>query len=103
MGRKQSDIVDYFPHFAEAGKTLFILKTRYGNDGYAFWFQLLEILCTEVGHFYDCSEEHTWQYLLSRTGTKNAITGTEILDLLANLGKIDKELWGKKIIWCRNQ
>jgi len=101
MGRKQSNTVDYFPHFAEQGKTLFILKSRFGNDGYAFWFQLLEILCKEEDHLYNFQDESAWQYLLSRTGV-NEITGTEILKLLANLGKIDPEMWQHKIIWCEN-
>lgn len=91
--------MDYFPHFAEQGKTLFILKSKFGNDGYAFWFQLLEALCGEENHFYDCNDEATWQYLLSRAGV-GEITGTEILELLANLEKIDRELWQRRIIWC---
>ena len=99
MPRSQSNTVKYFPHFAEQGKTLFILKSRFGNDGYAFWFQLLELLCRQENHFYDFSTDTAWQYLLARTGV-DAITGTEILQLLASLGKIDTEMWGRKIIWC---
>jgi hypothetical protein len=99
MGRKQSNTVDYFPHFAEPGKTVFILKSRFGNNGYAFWFQLLEVLCKEENHFYDCRGEAEWQYLLARTGV-NEETGREMLNILATLGKIDKVLWQKKIIWC---
>jgi hypothetical protein len=99
MARPQSNTVDYFPHIAKQGKTLFILKTRFGNDGYAFWFQLLEILCQSEGHFYDCRGESEWQYLLSICGS-NAITGTEILGMLANLGNIDTSLWQERIIWC---
>jgi len=101
MGRQRRNDADYFPHFAEPGKTLHILKGRWGNNGYAFWFQLLEVLCRSDNHFYDCSHEADWQYLLSRTGV-DEITGAEILGLLANLGKIDPELWGHRIIWCEN-
>jgi hypothetical protein len=100
-GRKLSNTVDYFPHFAKSGKTLFILKSQYGNNGYAFWFQLLEILCQEEGRFYNCKDESAWQYLLSRTGV-NEETGTKILNLLAKLGNIDPELWCEKKIWCNN-
>jgi len=101
MGRKTKNTVEYFPHFAEHGKTLFILKSRFGNNGYAFWFQLLEILCREEGHFYDCREEHAWQYLLAVTGV-DEITGAEMLSLLSKLGNIDAEIWGNKVIWCKN-
>lgn len=101
MGRKQRNDADYFPHFADSGKTLFILKSKFGNNGYAFWFQLLEVLCKADNHFYDCNKEPDWQYLISRTGV-DEITGTEILSLLANLGKIDPELWKDRVIWCEN-
>jgi hypothetical protein len=101
MGRTVINKVDYFPHFAKTGKTIFILKSQFGNNGYAFWFQLLETLCQQENHFYDCREETNWQYLISIIGV-NAITGTEILDLLAKLGNIDPEMWKHKIIWCQN-
>jgi hypothetical protein len=100
MGRHQSNTVEYFPHIAKHGKTLFILKSRFGNDGYAFWFQLLEILCLAENHYYDCRDEEAWQYLLSVTGV-DEISGTQILSLLAKLGKIDAELWDTKMIWCQ--
>lgn len=86
---------------ARQGKTLFILKNHYGNDGYAFWFQLLELLCISENHYYDCREEHSWQYILAQTGVKEA-TGIEILGLLAKLGNIDLKMWGHRIIWCPN-
>jgi len=101
MPRSATNTVDYFPHFAEQGKTLFILKARFGNDGYAFWFQLLELLCKEENHAYDFTADPAWQYLLARTGV-NEITGTEILKVLADLGKIDPEMLRRKVIWCEN-
>lgn len=100
MSRTISNTVDYFPHFSKHGKTLFILKSRFGNDGYAFWFQLLELLSQTENHFYDCCKEEFWQYLLSYCGS-NVITGTEILGMLAKLGNIDAGLWEKRVIWCQ--
>lgn len=99
MGRALSNTADYFPHMAKPGKTLFILKSRFGNNGYAFWFQLLEILASSENHYVDCREEDAWQYLLSYTGV-DEISGTEILALLAKLGKIDQSLWKQRVIWC---
>lgn len=101
MGRKQSDTAPYFPHFVERGKTIYILKNRFGNDGYAFWFQLLEILCSEEGHYYDCRGEDEWQYLVAYLGLDEQ-TATEMLNIVAKLNKIDAEMWGNKIIWCEN-
>ena len=44
MARPKKQTVDYFPHIIKQGKTMTILENRFGNDGYAFWFKLLEIL-----------------------------------------------------------
>lgn len=55
MARPTKETVDYFPHFVKCGRTIFILESKYGNDGYAFWFKLLEILGDTEGHYYDCS------------------------------------------------
>ena len=46
MGRRKLNSVEYFPHDVKGGKTLFILESRYGNTGYAFWFKTLEILAS---------------------------------------------------------
>lgn len=101
MGRNKTNTVEYFPHIAKPGKTLFILEGKYGNDGYAFWFKLLEILADTEDHFYDASDETSWQYLVARTRLTD-ISATEILNLLANLGNINKQLWkNRKFIWCQ--
>jgi hypothetical protein len=101
MARKQSNTVDYFPHFAKWGKTIPILKGKWGNEGYAVWFQILELLCAEDGHYYDCRQVDNWQFLLARIGVSEAVA-RDILDLLAQLGNIDRPLWGHGIIWCQN-
>lgn len=101
MARTATNTVEYFPHIAKDGKTLFILEGQYGNDGYAVWFKLLSILALSENHFYDASDETNWQYLVAKCRC-NEITVTEILSLLANLGNIDKKLWeNDKIIWCQ--
>lgn len=100
MARKQTNTVEYFPHIAKQGKTIFILESKYKNDGYAFWFKLLELLCQSEGHFIDCKNESSWQYLIAQSRV-DEITGSEILSLLSNMGNIDSELWKyDKIIWC---
>jgi len=45
MARPRKQTVDYFPHDTDvsSGKTLTILQSKYGNDGYAFWFKLLRM------------------------------------------------------------
>lgn len=100
-GRPTKDAVEYFPHYVKQGKTMFIIEQRYGNDGYAFWFKLLELLASSEGHVYSCSNDSDWLFLQAITHlSEESITG--ILDTLANLGAIDKELWSEKIIWSDN-
>jgi len=101
VGRKQRNTVEYFPHFVGDSKTKSILKSKYGLDGYATWFQLLEILCKSKDHYFDCRDEWSYEWILSEIGIdKN--TFENIMDFLARFEKIDPELWQNKIIWCQN-
>ena len=102
MARTQKDTVSYFPHDADAsaGDTLMVLQSQFGNDGYAFWFKLLERLASTEGHFIDCNNHMRWQLLLAKLGV-NDITGVEMMKLLVEMQAIDKELWEQGIIWCQ--
>jgi hypothetical protein len=80
---------------------MYILEERYGNNGYAFWFKLLELLGRSEGHFIDCRNPNRWEFLQAIIHL-NGNTCNEILDLLAKLEAIDSELWAKKIIWCQH-
>jgi DnaD/phage-associated family protein len=101
-GRPRKHTAEYFPHFTDAseGRTLTILQNRFGNDGYSAWFRILERLGRSDGHYYDCSRSEDWNYLIAKLHISD-ITASEILDLLAELGAIDRELWTRKIIWCQ--
>jgi len=102
MARPQKQTVDYFPHYANRKKTIFILEQRYGNDGYAFWFKLLESLAETDGHYLDLSDETAWEFLQAKTRQSDSFC-TEILSLLVKLGAVDRELWRDyKVIWCQN-
>jgi hypothetical protein len=102
MPRKITNKVDFFSHDCKHGKTIFILEQRFGNDGFAFWYKLLELLGDTENHYYDAQNPASWQYLLAYTKVSE-ITVTEIINTLISLGKLDVELWEKrKIIWCEN-
>ena len=101
MARPKKQTIDYFPHFVVGGKTLFILENTFGNDGYAFWFKLLELLGSTEGHVYDINNSAEWRFLLAKTRVEGD-KGKQILDLLAELGAIDHQLWEKGIIWSQN-
>lgn len=100
MARPAKKGVDYFSHDCVSGKTIYILEEKHGNDGYAFWFKLLEFLGTKQDHVLDCSNVPDMEYLQAKSRiTREKME--EILCLLANLDAIDKELWSQKIVWSQ--
>ncbi len=102
MARTQKDVVSYFPHDSNActGDTLTVLQSEFGNDGYAFWFKLLEKLASTDGHYLDVSNATKWHLLLAKTGVSE-LRGVEIMKLLVEMKAVDKELWGSRLIWCQ--
>jgi Domain of unknown function (DUF4373) len=101
MARKNKGIVDYFPHYVTHGKTLMILRNEFGNDGYAFWFSLLELLCRTDGQFYDYNKPADWRLLLAETHVTEE-KAESILKTLVELEAIDQELYDNKVIWIQN-
>lgn len=100
-GRKDKNTVDYFPHYCKSGKTLFILENKFGNDGYAVWFKILELLGSNDNHYINCNDLSNWEFLQAQMRvTENKLT--EILNCLSNLNAIHAELWDNKIIWSSN-
>ena len=101
MARPKKKNVDYFPHQCNHGQTIFILEQKYGNDGYAFWFKLLELIGNAEDHYLQFENPEAWEFLQAKTRLKGD-TCKEILDLLARLNAIDRELWEKnKVVWCQ--
>ena len=101
MARPKKQTVEYFPHYVNSGKTMFILESNFGNDGYAFWFKILELLGMTEGHVYNCRNTADWEFLLAKTHVSEAIA-YKILQKLADLDAIDAELWKNKLIWSDN-
>jgi hypothetical protein len=99
MARPKKQTVDYFPHYCDHKTTMFILEQRYGNDGYAFWFKLLETIGNEEGHWLDLRDVMKWEFLQAKTHLSGDLC-QEILDLLSKLKAIDSELWGIRVVWC---
>ncbi|MFA5186746.1 MAG: Lin1244/Lin1753 domain-containing protein [Patescibacteria group bacterium] len=102
MARTVRNTVDYFPHFASAseGDTLTILQERFGNDGYAFWFRLLERLASTDGHCIDCRNPTKKDLLFAKCHILPE-KGITIVETLANLDAIDPEMWSQGFIWCQ--
>lgn len=104
MARPHKQTVDYFPHDTDAseGKTLTIIQSKYGNDGYSFWFKLLQILGKSPGHYYNFNNPADWEFLLAKTHINDTETAKGILDTLSLLGAIDPELYYCGYIWSDN-
>jgi hypothetical protein len=105
MARPTKTSVDYFPHMTHSGKTIAILEARWGNDGYAFWFKLLELLGDSSDFSFNCNRSADWEYLLSKTRVTESVARA-ILDKLAEVEAIDDACWQQNIVWsdnfCRN-
>lgn len=104
MSRPLKKGVDYFPHDTDAStrQTLRSLQRKYGNDGYAAWFKILENLGRSDNLSIDYSKEETAQCLsedlrLSRQKTE------EVIDFMADLEAIDYDLWHQsRVIYSPN-
>jgi hypothetical protein len=81
---------------------MIILEARFGLEGYAFWFKLLETLGDTDGHYFRAGNTADLEYLAAKCRlTSDRVT--EILVLLADLEAIDKPLWDtERGIWSDN-
>jgi hypothetical protein len=99
MARKKKLNVDYFPHFISRGSKISYLEHKYGNDGYATWFKILEELAKADYHFLDLSKEMTMMFL----SDKCKIDEDKLLEIISDLVRMEvfhKELWNQKILYC---
>jgi hypothetical protein len=101
MAREQRKDVDYFPHDCTHGRKMHIIESKYGNDGYAAWFKLLEQLGKANNHYIDISDEMTLMFLTSIFKIDEDKT-MSILNDLAKLGAIDKVFFDEyKVIYSQ--
>jgi hypothetical protein len=100
MARPESNTVSYFPHKIGDGKKIFSIETKYGNDGYATWFKILEKLATTEFHYLDLNDEVEVMYLSAKCKVSED-TLFAIINDLTRLGCFDKTLWEKRYIWSQ--
>ena len=100
-GRKDKNVVDYFPHFCNSGKSLFILESKYGNDGYAVCFKTFELLGRSENHYFDCTNNEEMEFMYAKMNVGDNLC-MQILNTMAKLNVIHQELWENKIIWSSN-
>lgn len=101
MAREQRRDVDYFPHECNHGRKMHIIESKYGNNGYATWFKLLEELGKANNHYIDISDDMTLMFLTSVFKVDEDTTKSILTDL-SKLGAIDKFLYEEySVIWSQ--
>lgn len=98
MARPQRNNVDYFPHYISDGKKMFFIEQKYGNDGYATWFKVLEKLAETDYHYLNLNDESELMYLSAKCRVSED-TLLSVLNDLSKLGAINSEMWDNRIIW----
>lgn len=101
MARPQKKNADYFSHDAHHGKTIFILESRWGNDGYAVWYKILERLTASDNHCINCNNRSDVMHLSAYCRISES-TLMEILEFLAEVSAIHQGFWRQKYIYSPN-
>lgn len=110
-GRNEKHTVDYFPFYCKDGRTLFILESKYGCKGTGFFTNVMRFLCLTPDHHYCISNAKNGNssaintdrlYFFSRLHCDEE-SGMDMLNIMADSGKINKNLWlNHKIIFSED-
>jgi len=102
MARKQKNYVDYFPHDTHRSKAVRTISKTYGNDGYAFYYKLRELLGRTENHNYDLSKSIDWLDFIGEMDVEEK-RAQELIEFLVTIGELDKELWNEeKRLWSNS-
>ena len=101
MARPQKNIVEYFSHYVTPGKELQLLTDKFGNDGYAFYFRLRELLGRTPNHSYSVEDEIDWLFFVKQMGLDEDRT-SDIIQYSVKIRDLDKESWEDKRLWSQN-
>lgn len=101
MAYQKKNIVDYFPHTVNHGRKMFIIRSQYGNDGYAVWFMILEQLGKADNHYLNLSDKTQVLYLLADFKVSEELF-YNIIKTLVDLDEFDRDLWdGANIVYSK--
>ena len=102
MARPQKNKIEYFPHPVTHGKKMSYMEKKYGNDGYAVWFKILEELGNTDFHYLNLSDEIQIMFLSDRC----LVSEERLLDIIKDLIKLkefDLNLWNENTILFSNK
>jgi len=100
MARKQKNNVDYFPHDCTPNKIVRIISRKYGNDGYALYYRLKELLGLTEFHNYSLEDEIDWEDFLCEMNVDETLAN-EVIEFLVKNGELDGEMWAKKRLYSQ--
>ena len=92
MPRGLKNNVEFFYHRCAPNKVLRLVKRKFGVIGYAFYYQLRELLGDAKNHNYVLKNELDWQDFLTIMEMDEE-KANEIIEFLIKVEELDKELW----------
>jgi len=99
MAQVSKKTVDYYPHDCDKGKKISYIERKFGNNGYAVWHKLLELLGNAKNHFLDLSEDLHLLYVVDYCNVDEKLL-IQIIKELVRIKEFDKQLWEKKkVLW----
>jgi DnaD/phage-associated family protein len=103
MARPQKEGMDYFPHDTDAvnDEKIEALRLLYGNDGYAFYFILLERIYRSKEFELDVSDAETIQILCRKVGV-NEEKFNKILATSIKRGCFDRKAYEERQVLTSN-
>ena len=80
---------------------MFIIESKFGNDGYATWFKILETLAKTDDHWIDLKDESNLMFLSAKCNIDEDRL-IQIIESVVKLGELDAKLWSQqRVIWCQ--
>lgn len=94
MARPIRNDIDYFPFYIKEGRTLYVLESKYGCTGTGFFTNVMRFLGRTPEHYFCIDDAGDRLWFFSKTYCDEE-AGLDMLNLMAQTGKIDPELWTK--------
>ncbi|MEO1209895.1 MAG: Lin1244/Lin1753 domain-containing protein [Cyanobacteria bacterium J06638_20] len=94
-GRPKKLTLDFFihDHDARCDRKVRGLRRRHGNDGYATYFILLEMLCSEDGLILNLSDPLDVETAVEECGTRDDAHLYAIIQTCVELRLLDRQMW----------
>ena len=91
----------FFMHSVHASndRKMRAVTRRHGNDGYATYFRLLEMMCKEDGLRLDLSSTLTVEVVMEACGLDCAVKFQDIIETCLEMGLFDKQAWQSAILF----